>query len=88
MGDAWGNVSKACKISFIVNKIFIIIGIRGGRSKDKATKHIMIGLVLYAVVMSSMGMRSGIWMNIEAVMEAHGRIWIKLRLWIGFAKIS
>ena len=82
MGDAWGNVSKAFKISIIVNKIFIIIGIGGGGSKDKMTKHIMIGLVLYAMVMSSMGMRSRIWMNTEAVVKAHGRIWI------GFAKIS
>ena len=79
MGDAWGNVSKALKIPFVVNKIFIIIGIGGGRSKDNATKYIMIGLILHALMMSLMGMRSGIWMNTEAVIEAHGWIWIKLR---------
>ena len=84
MGDAWGNVSKAFKIPVIVNNIFIIIGIGGGGSKDNATKHIMIRLELHALMMSLMGMRSGIWMNTET----HGWIWIKLRFWIGFAKIS
>jgi len=78
VGDAWGNVSKAFKVPVIVNKIFIIIGIEGGRSKDNATKYIMIGLGLHALTMSSMGMNSGIWMN----MKAHGWIWIKLRFWM------
>ena len=39
------------------------------------TKHIMIGLVFYALMMSFMGMGSGIWMDTEA----HGWILIKLR---------
>ena len=79
MWDAWGNVSKAFKISFIVNKIFIIIGIGGGGSKDNATKHIMIGLVLHALMVSLMGMGSCVWMNTEA----HAWIWVKHRFWIG-----
>ena len=78
MGDAWGNISKA----------LIIIGIRDGGSKDNVTKLIIIGLGLYAVAMRLTGMRSGIWMNTEAITVAHGRIWIKLRFRIGFAEVS
>ena len=72
---AWRNVCKALNIPVIVNKIFIIIGIGCGGSKDNTTKHIMIGLVFHALRMSLMGMGSCIWMNTEA----HGWIWIKLR---------
>ena len=72
LGDAWGTVSKAFKI-------FIIIGIGGGRSKDNVTKNIMIGLVLHDLMVSLMGMGSCIWMN----MEGHGWIWIKHKFWIG-----
>ena len=75
MGDGWRNVSKALNVPVMVNKIFIIIGIGCGGSKDNATKHIMIGLVFHALMMSLMGMGSCIWMN----KEAHGWIWIKLR---------
>ena len=80
----WRNVSKALNIPIVVNKIFIIIGIGCGGSKDNTTKHIMIGLVFHALRMSLMGMGSCIWINTEA----HGWLWIKLRFWIGFAKIS
>jgi hypothetical protein len=75
LGDGWRNVSKALNILVIVNKIFIIIGIGCGRSKDKMTKHIMIGLVFHTLKMSLMGMGSCIWMNTKA----HGWIQIKLR---------
>ena len=54
----WRKASKALNIPVIVNKIFIIIGIGGGESKDNATKLIMIGLGLHALTMSLMGMRS------------------------------
>ena len=55
MGDGgWRNVSKALNIPVMVNKIFIIIGIGCGRSKDKTTKHIMIGWVFRALMMSLM----------------------------------
>jgi hypothetical protein len=56
-GD-WRNVSKALNIPVIVNKIFIIIGIGCGGSKDNVTKLIMIGLGRHALPMSLMGMRS------------------------------
>ena len=62
----WRNVSKALNIPVIVNKIFIIIGIGGGGSKDKTTKHIIIGWVFHALMMSLMGMGSCIWMNAKA----------------------
>ena len=75
MEGAWRNVSKALNIPIIVNKIFIIIGIGRGGSKDNTTKHIMRGLVFHTLMMSLMGMGSCIWMN----MEAHVWIWIKLR---------
>ena len=75
MKGVWRNFSKALNIPIIVNKIFIIIGIGCGGSKDNTTKHIMIGLVLHALMMSLMGMGSCIWMKIEA----HVWIWSKLR---------
>ena len=75
MGDGWQKASKAFNIPIIVNKIFMIIGIGGGESKDNATKLIMIGLGLHALTMSLMGMRSCIWMDTEA----HVWIWVKLR---------
>ena len=71
----WRNVSKALNIPVIVNKVFIIIGIGCGGSKDNTTKHIMIGLVFHALMMSLMGMGSCIWMNTEA----HVWMWIKLK---------
>ena len=49
--DVWRNVSKAFNVPIIVNKIFIIIGIGCSGIKDKATKHIMIGLGLHALTM-------------------------------------
>ena len=72
---SWRNVSKALNIPVMVNKVFIIIGIGCGRSKDKTTKHIMIGWVFHALMMSLMGMGSCIWMDTEA----HVWIWVKLR---------
>ena len=75
MEGGWRNVSKALNIPVMVNKVFIIIGIGCGRSKDNTTKYIMIGLVFHALMMSLMGMGSCIRMNTEA----HGWILIKLR---------
>ena len=82
MDSTWRNVSKALNIPIIVNKIFIIIGIGCGGSKENATKLIMIGLGLHALMMSLMGMGSCIWMNTKANVW----IWIKLRFWIWLVK--
>ena len=66
MGDGWRKVSKALNVPVMVNKVFIIIGIGCGGSKDNATKHIVIGLIFHALMMSLMGMGSCIWMDTEA----------------------
>ena len=61
--DCWRNGGKVFKVPVIVNKIFIIIGIGCGGSKDYTTKHIMIGLRLHVLMISLVRIRSGIWMK-------------------------
>ena len=75
---SWRNVSKAFNVPIIVNKIFIIIGIGCGGSKDYTTKHIMIGLRFHALKMCWMGTR----LQIRVNMETHFRIKDKPQRWI------
>ena len=81
--DVWRNGAKACNVPVIVNKFFIIIGIGCGRSKDDATKHIMIGLRLHVLMMCWMGTRLGIWMKAET----HIRMKDELRFGFGLSLV-
>ena len=51
MADVGRKTAKAFDVPVIVNKIFIIIGIGCGRSKDKMTKLIMIGFRIHILMM-------------------------------------
>lgn len=55
--DVGSNISKDFNIPIIVDKIIIIIGIGWGGRKGEMTKHIIIGLRHYILMMSWMGMK-------------------------------